>query len=523
MTVQGNHPGGRPQGHIAPGDPRKFFPSPVRTLRFRPMRNQTAGAAVTSTDAILTRTTWLALGLAGLLTGLWLWSSWCSFPSNPWNDIRVAPAVALHHGISIYTTANEGPVSTWIYGPLPLLLLWPAGLASNATGAIQVAGALHLGLKALPLVLVCLLWPSSRPAPRNWAVRLGAALLCVLLVRNASAGYLVYTADTPGLAFALLGLLALVRQHRAAAALCAAAAVACKQTFVGVAVAQVVWLFFADSPRAAGVQLGRCLVGGLAAAALAVLCFGGPGLWHTMVDIPARFPFAPAAERLRLHWVYLTLHVVLPLVGMLAWRRFFFARQSPVLLPALAFFCLLPLSFTGFHKSGGNVNSLHSFWVWFPPVLVALATAWPESRANRLAGLVLAISAAALASLWLQITPLRVRPNLQAYEEARHLATHQRGRVWFPMHPLVTLYSDGRFYHDFDGLNERLIAGNRLTDEHFLAHMPRRRQVVATLLPIGWGPADPAEARLPANTPVTQFGSWQLQLIPEGRGGRAAP
>lgn len=475
------------------------------------MLNQPAGAGTARTDTILTRSTWLALGLAGLLTGLWLWSSWCSFPSNPWNDIRVAPAVALHHGISIYTTANAGPVSTWIYGPLPMLLLWPAGLATNATDAIQIAGALHIALKALPLVLSCLLWPTFRPAPRNWAIRVGAALLCVLLVRNESAGYLVYTADAPGLGFALLALVAQAHHYRWTAAVCAVAAVLCKQTLVGVAVAQVVWLFCTDSPRAAVVQAGRCLMAGMVATALAVYCFGRPGLWHTMIEIPARFPFASVPERLRLHWVYLTLHVVLPLAGLVGWRRFFFDRKSPVFLPAIAFLCLLPLSITSFHKSGGNVNSLHSFWVWFPPVLVSLATAWRGPRASRLSGLALAIGSTALASLWLQITPLRVKPNTQAYEEARQLAAHLPERVWFPMHPLVTLYSDGRFYHDFDGLNERVIAGHRLTDEHFSAHMPRHRQVVATLLPIGWGPADPAEARLPRNLPVGTFGSWQIE------------
>jgi len=105
--------------------------------------------------------TWGILGLAGLLTAIWLWSCWCSFPSNPWNDIRVAPALALSRGISIYTPADAGPVSTWVYGPLPLLVLAPAGLASTAAGAIQVAGAIHILLRVLVVVLVCLLWPRS--------------------------------------------------------------------------------------------------------------------------------------------------------------------------------------------------------------------------------------------------------------------------------------------------------------------------------------------------------------------------
>lgn len=457
--------------------------------------------------------TWFGLGVAALLTAIWLWSCWCGFPGIPWNDIRVAPAVALHHGISIYSLTTSGPVSTWIYGPLPLLLLWPAGLAPDAIGAIETAGAIHIVLTVLALGLTCLLWPASQetnsPA-QEWQRRLAAALICVLFVRNESSGYTVYCADAPGLAFGLLSLLALSHRREWTAAMCAAAAVACKQTLIGVGVAQLVWLFMTVSPRAAGLQLGRCFVAGIALAIPAVGYFGGPGLWHTMIELPGRFPWAALPDRLHDHGPYLLVHLGLPVAGMIMWRRFFFSRKSPVLLPSLAFFCVLPLSLAGFLKIGGNINSLHSFWLWFPPALVALVSGKSFARLGQAGCLVLAMMSAALASVWLQISNLRVLPNVQAYREAAYLASRMPEKIWFPLHPLVTLYSDGRFYHDFDGLGERVLAGQRLTDEHYFAHMPRHRQVTATLLPIGWGPADTAEARLPKDTPVSTFGLWRL-------------
>lgn len=153
---------------------------------------------------------------------------------------------------------------------------------------------------------------------------------------------------------------------------------------------------------------------------------------------------------------------------------------------------------------------MHSFWLWFPPTLVALLTDRSFARLGQGGCLALAMLAAAVASLWLQLSTLRVRPNVQAYQEAAELAARLPEKIWFPLHPLVTLYSDHRFYHDYDGLGERVAAGQRLTDEHYFAHMPRHRQVIATLLPIGWGPADLGEARLPPNTPVTTFGHWRL-------------
>ncbi|MEJ1973212.1 MAG: hypothetical protein WDM96_12355 [Lacunisphaera sp.] len=477
------------------------------------MRSKPAGDQVTG-NSPFTLLTWLVLAVAGLLAAAWLWSCWCSFPSNPWNDIRVAPAIALHHGISIYTPEGSGPVSTWIYGPVPLLLLWPAGLASTAAGAIAAAGAIHIGLRVFSLILVCLYWPASQPPAspaRDRQLRLAAALLSILLVRNESSGYLVYSSDSPGLVFGLLSLLALSSRRYWTAAACAAAAAACKQTLLGVAVAEIVWLFAAVSAREAWRQSLRCAVAGAAIAISAIGFFGTAGLWHTMVELPASFPLVEPLERLRRHQVHLLLHLGLPLAVMAGGWRFFFRRTSPVLLPTLAFLCTLPLSLVGLMKIGGNVNSLHSFWLWFPPVLIAVISTGSFLRLGPAGGLALAMLAAGVAGCWMQITPLRVRPNVQAYREAAQLAARLPEGIWFPMHPIVTLYSDGRFYHDYDGLLERVIAGQRLSDAQFFAHMPRHRQVTATLLPIGWGPADQAEARLPADLPVSISGSWQLQ------------
>jgi hypothetical protein len=463
--------------------------------------------------------TFVTLILAIFLTGTWLWSCWCSFPSIPWNDIRVAPAVALHRGISIYSPVDHGPVSTWIYGPLPLFLLWPAGLASSALGAIEIAGAIHIGFTVLGATLTCLLWPSETgkaPAMQSWHLRLAAALLCVLLVRSDVAGYMVYTADASGVIFGLLSLLALSRGHPWTAAGCAAAAVACKMTLLGVGAAQVVWMFVRFSPRAAGYQLARCVAAGAMLAVPAVIFFGGPGLWHTMIELPGRFPWAPVVSaRLGQHAGHLVLYVGVPLAFMISFRRFFFSRESPLLLGSLAFLFLLPLGIAALLKIGGNVNSLDSFSLWFPPTLVVLVTGGAFAKLGRAGSLALAVSAAALASLWLQLTPLRMRPNTQAYHEAMHLAARLPQKIWFPLHPLVTLYSDGRFYHDFDGLSERVQAGQRLTDEHYFAYMPPHRQVIATLLPVGWGPADTAEARIPKDTPVNTFGNWRLDGSPE--------
>ena len=65
----------------------------------------------------------IAAALAAALT--WLWLSWCIFPLRSWNDIRLAPTFALKLGLPLYPGA-DGAASTWMYGPLPVWLNWPA-------------------------------------------------------------------------------------------------------------------------------------------------------------------------------------------------------------------------------------------------------------------------------------------------------------------------------------------------------------------------------------------------------------
>ncbi|HVZ63201.1 MAG TPA: hypothetical protein VG936_01330 [Lacunisphaera sp.] len=453
------------------------------------------------------------MAVGSLCTAVWLWGCWCGFPAIPWNDIRVAPAVALHRGISAFSTASAGPLSTWTYGPVPILLLWPAGFASGAAGAVQVAGIIHIITTIAAFALVAFGWPTAAGRDGTMGVRFGAALLCVLLVRNPTSGFLVFCADAPGIAFGLGSLLALARGDRWTAAVCAAAAAGCKQTMVDVGLAEFVWLWVAGSPRDAIHHLARCAAAGLVLAAASVALFGGAAFWYTAVVLPGRFPSAPWLPRLLDHGPYLLAHVGLPVLIMSMMRRRIFRRDSPYLLPALAFLVTLPLGFAGLLKVGGNVNSLHSFWLWFPPTLVVFAADARSGRFGRLVAPGLALLTAAVSSCWLVTSRLPARPNLRAYDDAARLTQLFPQRIWFPLHPLITLYSDGRLYHDLDGMTVRRIAGVPVSDEQFFSGMPAHREVCAMLLPVGWAVTDIRLARLPAGSTTRVFGVFQLDGV----------
>src|SRR5689334_17432974 len=89
--------------------------------------------------------------VAGLITimavialGIDLWDALCQFPVIPWNDMRLAPAVAMARGIRVFGTADAGVVNTWMYGPLPLLWYAPAAWGGSPGAALIIAGVLNI-------------------------------------------------------------------------------------------------------------------------------------------------------------------------------------------------------------------------------------------------------------------------------------------------------------------------------------------------------------------------------------------
>ncbi len=449
-----------------------------------------------------------ALLVAVTLLAAWLWSRYCRFPSIPWNDMRLAPTIALAQGWSAYPTDTAGTINTWMYGPLPLLFHWPASWASTAAGALLVAGALNLALTLVPLALVCFAWPAIDPRTDSRVAR-GIAFVLALAVWP-ELHYSVIFSDNLALACGMLGMLLLARGQGPGAlwlaALLGTAAAGCKQIALGIPLAQIAWLGVTAGRAAAGRHALRCVATGALLGGMAIMIFGWEGLWFTLVKIPGSFGWAPdpAGRLMQVGWV-LALHVGLPLAAMIVGRRAF-ARPA-LLLPALTWLCTLPLGIAGLMKLGGWTNSIHSFVLWLPPVLVALFTApWPERRLQVLSAAG-ALAAAAIASgRLLMETDLPFRPRTDDYHEAARIAVRLPGAVWFPVHPLVTLYSDRRYYHDEDGLYVRMMAKKFPGEAHAAAQLPPAMRAMA--FRSDWTDWGIARRMLPPGSPTTPSGNW---------------
>jgi len=116
-----------------------------------PPARQSRSSPLSSAPALVRPLAWIA-AVAALA---YLWLGWCAFPASNWNELRLAPTFALVHGVAVYPPADGGPLSTWIYGPVGLLVNLPATLASSATAAVQLAGLINLLTLILPLSVVC--------------------------------------------------------------------------------------------------------------------------------------------------------------------------------------------------------------------------------------------------------------------------------------------------------------------------------------------------------------------------------
>lgn len=417
---------------------------------------------------------WLAVWIAAAVLSVWLWSRICRFPSIPWNDMRLAPSVAFAQGLPIYSTASAGPVGTWMYGPLPVLFFWPASWAHNAADALLIAAGLNVALTLVPLALVCFMWPATEGETPSRLGRASAFVLCLALWPELH--YSVHFSDNLAVACGLIGNLILVRatgaRARWVAAAIATAALACKQITLGIPLAQIIWLAVTTGRQEAVRHALRCVASGVVIAALAIAIFGGEALWFSLVKVPGGIGWAPdPVERVLGNIPGLALLVGAPAAIMLVFRQTF--ARPVLLLPAIAWMCTLPLGFAGMLKLGGHVNSIHGFVLWLPAMLAhALTTrAWEPRRhvwALAGAGAALAISTGRV----LTESDFPLRPNVAAYRQAERIAAASPRALWFPLHPLVTLYSDHRYYHDEDGLWTHLRAKQPVGPEQMAAHLP---------------------------------------------------
>ncbi|HYC73094.1 MAG TPA: hypothetical protein VEB66_17920 [Opitutaceae bacterium] len=451
-----------------------------------------------------------ALAAGTVLVALWLWRCWCIFPLHPWNELRLQPSFLLADGGAVYAGPAGGPATTWIYGPLPVLLFWPATWAGDAASALLAGAALNLLYVVGPLVAFCVAAPGEAGAGQ----RILAVLAALALWPGSSLHYL--QADNLAVSFGLLGMTALLRGGARAgagwiAAACAVAAFACKQTSLEFAAAQVIWSAWVHGPRAAGRQVLRLAVLGFAGAGAAIAAWGLEPLAFHLVTLPGRLPWAEHPGRqLMAFFPWLLAHVGAPGLVCLVWRRRIWRRDGPLLLPALLWLLSLPAGLAALMKIGGTINSLHGLLYLLPALLVAppLAAGRRRAAVATFAVLVGATGyrlAAPAVQVW--------RPLTAHLAQGDFLAREFPGQIWFPWNPLIARYREHRHDHTEDGLVIRQLAARAVPPNQLRRHLPPRWHIVA--LPSAESNWGLALSLSPAERSPTVVGLWTVHSWPE--------
>ena len=454
----------------------------------------------------------LLAGVAGVIA-FRLWTSVCFFPLAEWNHVRLAPTFMLWFGPTPYPGLNGGPLTTWIYGPVPLLLNLPAVLAHDTIPALLIAGIINLLAAILPatIAVFALAGPAPARTDRFWALG-----LCLALWPNPSLQYI--QADNWAIAFGLLSNVLLLHSRGGPgilpglAGLCAALAVWSKQTALGLVLAQLLWLGWTVGFRETVRYGSMCAAFGLALGAGFIAWFGFDALWLNLVHIPGHLPFVtdPLARTFDF-WMHLSGYVVLPAAVLIVARRVIWTRDSRWLLPMLSWLCLLPGGLVATYKLGGATNSLNGFLYLLPVGAVSVVAALRRFT-PRAAGPWLAAGTIAVLTQQLATAPLLpLRPMTGQLVEAGQLAHQFPGRIYFPWHPLVTFFSEHRFYHAEDGLNTRHLAGLPLDPAIARRDLPPAWSMTA--LP-GWREEGNYKQLQPPTAQLGFRGKWSVYLWP---------
>ena len=419
--------------------------------------------------------------------------------------MRLAPSFMWTAGLNPYPGPAGGPVTTWVYGPVPILLQLPATLASDVVSALLIAAVINLLIALVPLRLAL----RAQAAPLTGGVTQAWALLLALAAWPA-VNLIFYQADNAAIGLGLVASALLVGAGpRTPARLWLAAGAATlalwsKQTEVGPVLGQLAYFVIRFGWRKAAAQLGRCAAtGGLAGL---VFCgfFGAEGLIYNLFVLPGSFPWIPLGIKIadpgyRLHVLaYLIAYLAGPLLLLLGLRRAVFHRESAVLLPALVFLFSLPFNLTGFLTVGGNVNSWHAAVYLLPAAALWLA------RRSRLAAVSLLVILGCQAAVE---RPLRWRPVVNGLRQGQALAAQLPGQVYFPWNPLLSFFADHRFDHAEDGLLTRAAAGRPVPPKTVQSFLPPKMCVVAYH---GAAVDGYVKSLIPADARHDQFGEWML-------------
>lgn len=401
------------------------------------------------------------------------------YVGNDWNNIRLAPTLMWLHGANPYPSPGEAPITTWIYGPVPLMIYAPVALASDAFGALAIAFGVNLLLAAAPLALVVGLISRTD----DWQIRLRALLLA--LAAWPACNLIYEQADNTAVLFGLLALGLFSgtglpgRRGLWLAAFAGALALWSKPTELAPVLGQIALVALRGGKSAALRHTLRLAVAGGTCGIALVAAFGADGLIYNMFVVPSRIPWdGDVLKKALLGMIpaYILAYVLIPAAIWLSRAKRFLAEPGPAQAAGWFFILSLPFNVAGFAITGGSANALHGCAYMLPWLALSIARARPRMPYPFLMTALIGFQLIQVPSVFKEASPALARDSLR---QGERLAGACRGRIYFPWNPLIAFYSEKKFHHVDDGILTRALTGEVLDRRILAAGLPENPNWIA--------------------------------------------
>jgi hypothetical protein len=455
----------------------------------------------------------IALAAAALLLFFTVCHRLLETPFWSLNGSRLMPSFALARGVNYYVLLPPGgPLYNSTYGPMTAIAYLPATLFPSPNSAVLAGAAITVVLCFSAAAFLHFAPFKTGRGPVDGLAFLTAGFLMCFLEPLKYSCFNIH-ADGPGLAFGAVACAALYSgrpdKWRAAlpvSAWCAVLSIFCKQMFLPVPIALLVYLWAAEGrARAVRYLFWLVVAGGLAGGAT-LFVVGPERLYHCLIWVPALQPWngpsriVSAIQAMR-SFIRLSMPVPALLLACLVYlwtsgrlrgpglrgsmlRALAANRCVPLLLVGVA---LLPFSIAGRAKTGGDTNSL-SFALFFLTcgLTLMLADVSRDAQGGAARRLAVSVLVATLLPLALFEAPLALdirasakRLPQAAQEVAFEYLNRHPSEAYFPYLPLAHLYAEHQFRHFSFAIVDRLLAGEPVSSAEFRAYIPRDPRVVA--------------------------------------------
>ncbi len=439
-----------------------------------------------------------------IVAGLATYAAWIihAAPGMPWNNVKLAPAIALWHDYNLYPPLDGSPLTDWVQGPIGALIYSLAIVGGNANGMLSLAMIIQFVMVMLPAILLML--RSAAHQPQRAAVGFSLLLGFTLATDAGMNIVLTLVLDSIAMSFLLLALLAIrpdethpSTRREILCGLLLALAIWTKQTLLFGAAGLVIGSMLLLSVRC-GLRIAlAAIVGCFFLLGLFSAIFGFHDMKFWMWDVVSRHPWIeiitgqprPFSEVL-----LIAMNAVAPgfvlLIGV-AWLRKGQHASQPATRD-LAMLCIiaiaqLPAAIIGLAKAGGWLNHPGTVAYFF-----AVAACCIISRpSQKTPASTHTLRADAWVALAVPLAVLILGDSLQKLRQAIHSGTRHQltlteslvrqypTQIHLPWTPLASLSVERRLDHIEYGLVDLQLAGFHLTPDLYLKGLPPNLRFVA--------------------------------------------